>query len=339
MSDMKHLWLASLCAVILVISAPGRAFLQSAEQGGKTREITSNDFAKARPAQSAGQSAGKNPPVAPRRRRIYRLAKTESAPARKRRNNNALRPNAAAGPARVNRTKPGRVDLVQQLIGITLWRLRPSTAEDDGPFIRVAGASGKPEMWTPVRVGADHRFVLGDLVRLTVESPRSGYLYVIDRELHADGSLGDPMLIFPTKRTRDGDNRVEAGRLIDIPSWADRTPFFLLKAQHPKYSGELLTFIVSPEPLSDLTIGQGPLSLDRSRVERWEDEWGTDADLYEMEGGVGETQTKAEQEASRPRTRQLTQEEPVPQTIYRLTLREGSPLLVNVAVRVSRPNN
>ncbi|HZG54416.1 MAG TPA: hypothetical protein VEZ40_20110 [Pyrinomonadaceae bacterium] len=225
------------------------------------------------------------------------------------------------------------------MIGITLWRLRPSTAEDDGPFIRVAGASGKPEMWTPVRVGADHRFVLGDLVRLTVESPRSGYLYVIDRELHADGSLGDPMLIFPTKRTRDGDNRVEAGRLIDIPSWADRTPFFLLKAQHPKYSGELLTFIVSPEPLSDLTIGQGPLSLDRSRVERWEDEWGTDADLYEMEGGVGETQTKAEQEASRPRTRQLTQEEPVPQTIYRLTLREGSPLLVNVAVRVSRPNN
>ena len=61
---------------------------------------------------------------------------------------------------------------------------------------------------------------IGDRVRLTIESSNNGYLYVIDRELDADGTKSDPYLIFPTARTREGDNAVRGGRLVDIPGSA-----------------------------------------------------------------------------------------------------------------------
>jgi hypothetical protein len=48
-----------------------------------------------------------------------------------------------------------------------------------------------------------------------------------------------------------------------------------------------------------------------------------------MDGGVGEPETEAEHQATRLQTRQLTQQEPVPQTIYRVSVRGGRPFLIN----------
>ena len=53
------------------------------------------------------------------------------------------------------------------------------------------------------------------------------YLYVIDREQYADGTQGEPYLIFPTTRTRGGDNSVKAGRVMEIPSQDDNPPYLL----------------------------------------------------------------------------------------------------------------
>src|SRR5690349_23992390 len=53
--------------------------------------------------------------------------------------------------------------------------------------------------------------------------PISGYLYVFDREVYADKSLGEPYLIFPTTALRGGDNLVKAGRVVEIPSHDDRS--------------------------------------------------------------------------------------------------------------------
>ena len=78
--------------------------------------------------------------------------------------------------------------------------------------------SSQSSQWTPERIEVDTPLKVNDRVRLSVESPRDGYLYVIDREQYADGSLGDAYLIFPTRRTRGGDNRVRPGKLIDIPA-------------------------------------------------------------------------------------------------------------------------
>jgi hypothetical protein len=228
--------------------------------------------------------------------------------------------------------------LSQEQIGITLWRLRPSMSEDAGPTISIPGAAGIPASWTPVRVEADHLFTLGDIIRLTVESPRKGYLYVIDRELYSDGSLGDALLIFPTRRTRNGDNSVEAGSPVDIPAWSDRVPYFVLDSRYQRYMGEQLTFLLSPQPLPGLTIEDKPLLIPREKMETWEEEWGTEAYLYEQEGSIGEAQTKVEQQAAQPHNRQLVQAEPVPQTIYQLNVRHGGPFLINLSVKAKRPN-
>lgn len=55
-----------------------------------------------------------------------------------------------------------------------------------------------------------------------------------------------------------------------------------------------------------------------------------------MAGGAGKTWTKAEQEAGAYATRQLTQDDPGPQTIYRVAVKPGAPMLVKVGLRYSR---
>jgi len=57
---------------------------------------------------------------------------------------------------------------------------------------------------------------------------------------------------------------------------------------------------------------------------------------FEMAGGSGKTWTQAEQEAGANGTRQLTQDDPGPQTIYRVAVKPGAPLLVKIGLRYSR---
>lgn len=319
---------ALLCTVsaVLIVIVVGFVLAQSPEQQRKTREITSEDFVEKRPSAKPTASTN-NPP----KRRVYHLAKRLPAPKRTNAGGSGST-NAAAGVP--TKTETSSSTFVEEQIGITLWRLRPSTAEDDGPLISVVGDSGKPVMWTPVRARADHGFTLGELVRITIESPRDGVLYVVDREVYRDGSLGDAMLIFPTEKTRSGDNRVSAGYLVDIPSWTDRTPYFMLSStRKADYAGELLTFLITSRPIPGLVIGPKPFPISRESIQKWEDSWGTDVELFEMEGSAGETKTRVEQEATRPHTRQLTQQEPVPQTIYRIRVPREKPVLISVSIR------
>ena len=51
---------------------------------------------------------------------------------------------------------------------------------------------------------------------MSIESPRSGFLYVIDREQYADGSTSDPYLIFPTQKIHAGNNAVSPGKVIEL---------------------------------------------------------------------------------------------------------------------------
>ena len=49
---------------------------------------------------------------------------------------------------------------------------------------------------TAERIDTGAPLALGDRVRLTIESPNGGFLYVIDREVYDDGTTSDPYLIF-----------------------------------------------------------------------------------------------------------------------------------------------
>jgi len=221
-------------------------------------------------------------------------------------------------------------------IGVTVWRLRPSQSGDTGGRVLVLDGL-KPAEWTPERIEADTPLNIGDRVRLTVESPRPGFLYIIDREQYADGSFGEPMLIFPTLRTRGGDNRVEPGRLIDIPAQEDQYSYFTAQPAGDRRDqvAEVLSIVLLSQPLP-LQIGQQPLKLAGQQITGWEKLWGGAAERLELVGGAGRTWTNEEKAAGAAKGRQLTQTGPPPQTVYRVARKAGGPLLVTVPLRYAR---
>ncbi len=222
------------------------------------------------------------------------------------------------------------------VIGITLFRLRRAGQGDD-ERIRVLvhdDATSPPGHWTPVRVEADAEFAEGDRVRLAIETPWTGYLYVVDREQRADGSLGPPYLIFPTLRTRGGDNATLAGRLLEIPAWDDTPPYFTLTRSGPSHVGEVLTVFLSIHPLPDMAVGREALTLAGGLIDEWQSRWGRPVERLELVGGAGRPYTLAEREAGGDGARLLTQEEPLPQSLYRIRAARGDPLLVTVPLRI-----
>jgi len=218
-------------------------------------------------------------------------------------------------------------------IGVTLWRLRPARA-NDGPRLLVHEAAGAPSEWTPERASIDQPLARGDQVRLSVEAPRAGYLYVIDTEQYADGTSGAPTLIFPTKRTRGGDNAVAAGRLIDLPDQDDAPPYFTLQASRADYAGERLTLIVTREPIPDLAIGASPIELARERAAAWEKRGAGAVERLDLVSGAGRGWTRSEQAAARGGGAKLTQQDPAPQTLFRV--QAADPGFVSVQVSLSQ---
>jgi hypothetical protein len=183
-------------------------------------------------------------------------------------------------------------------------------------------------------VEADTRFREGDYVRLSIESPRTGYLYIVDRELFADGTRGSAMLIYPWADRRD--NLVRPGKLVDIPAQEDARSYFTAERRSPNQVGELLTIIVTRSSL-DLPISNEPLEISNIQMAKWERMWTGGSERFEMEGGAGETWTKQEQQAAvRKGTRQLTRTDPAPQTIYRVTTSNKIAYLVNVRLAYTR---
>ncbi len=217
-------------------------------------------------------------------------------------------------------------------LGLTIWRLRQAATRDGATRIIVQEESQTTE-WVPERMEANSPLRLGERIRFSFESPQTGYLYVIDREQYADGSMGDPYLIFPTTRTRNGDNQVTAGRLIEIPAQEDRPNFFTLRQSRMDQTGEYLTVIVSRQPLAELTITDKALKLSVEQVTKWEVEWGAQAERFEMVGGKGKTWTREEQLAGADQTRSLSQDDPGPQTIYRVATKPGQPILIKVGLK------
>lgn len=230
--------------------------------------------------------------------------------------------------------RPGRE---AREIGVTIWRLRHSAPGDSGARLLVQDSAGSTE-WTPERVSAASKLRAGDRVRLSIESPDPGYLYVIDRERYASGERGAPYLIFPTTRTHGGDNQVSAGRLVEVPGQDDRPNFFTLRPSRPDQTGEELTILLAAKPIEGLQIGPNALAILAETAAQWEREWtSAKPGIFELTGGAGKTWSASEQQAGADRTRVLTQDDPPPQTIYRvLPAKPGAPVLVKVQLRVIR---
>lgn len=290
--------------ILLLLALVSHIF---AQQGDQTRGLRVKRIEESRPASTT--------PADPKRPSTYRSATSTAS-------SSELRKMSGGSDA---------------IIGVTLWRLRPAQPSDSQGARLLEHQGSKNNEWTAERIEADARISEGERVRVSIESPSTGHLYVIDREQYADGTLGDAYLIFPTARTRGGNNTVVAGRVIEFPAQEDNPPFLTLTRSRADHVGELLTLIVSPQPLADLPIGAEPTKVAPEKIAAWEKEWGGQTEQFELEGGAGLPYTITEKAAaSGEASRMLTQGDPLPQTILRLTAKPGHPVVVRMNLRIGK---
>lgn len=200
------------------------------------------------------------------------------------------------------------------VVGVTIWRLRPAGRSDSGERL-IVHDDNATKAWVPERISANTKLGPGDRLRVSVEAARAGYLYVIDREQYADGSLGEPYLIFPTTRTLNGDNRVSVGKLTEIPAQEDSPPFFTIRKSRPDQVAEVLSVLVTPTPLEGLEITEKAQKLTEAQVANWEKMWSTSVGRLDMES-VGQSWTREEKDAGAINTRSLTARAPAPQMLF-----------------------
>ena len=218
------------------------------------------------------------------------------------------------------------------VVGVTIWRLRPANRSDSGERLIVHDDNATKE-WLPERISASTRLVQGDRLRITVEAVRSGYLYVIDREQYADGTLGEPYLIFPTTRTAGGANEVAVGRLLEIPAQDDSPPFFTMKKSRPDHVAEVVSVLVTPTPLEGVQITDKAQKLSNAEVAKWERAWGSSVGRLEM-ATMGQAWTKEEKDST---TRALTASAPAPQLLfYRPSVKPTEPMFVKLKLQYRR---
>ena len=286
------------CFLLFIVLLSLAGVLQAQSPQDATRDIWDTAFIKKRPAAKA-----------PARRRTvrYKAVGKSHVPASS---------DPASGPA---------------MVGVTVWRLRPSKVTDEAEVRQLLHRQGE---WTPERVGGGTPLAEGSKVQLTIESPRAGYLYVFDREMFADNTYGEPYLIFPTLALNGGDNKVSAGRVIEIPSSDDKPPYYTLKRSREDHTGESLTVIVSDKPLPDLSISRGAIRISVEQFDAYEKQWGAFTQQLELDSGAGTPMTSAEKAAAAGKE-ELTQEDSPPQTIYRVHAKPGQPLLLTIPLSIS----
>ena len=246
---------------------------------------------------------------------------------------------AAVTPATVGKPKyqpvaaaVGKPAAPGRQIGVTIWRLRSATAADAGARILVQEESQTQE-WIPERISSTSLLKPGDKVRLSIESPETGCLYVIDREQYLTGSRGEPYLIFPTKQTNGGNNEVSAGRLVDIPAQSERPNFFF-------------AFAVSRGPIrrgvngvadDGTDRGFGDCSQTAAAGRGASGRVGTEVGRFQAERvrinrGGGAAVVASGADGGRGQTRALTQDDPQPQTVYRVVVKPGGTVTCEAAL-------
>lgn len=307
---MKIRLLLSVLSVVMVWPLAGTS---ASAQDVQTKGIKAEEFIKERPAKPTGGVGSRR--TRPARKPTYKTSQAAAA--------------AAVAPP------PGKV-FAQ--VGVTLWRFRPSTSGDRTK--ELVEEEGEPEKteWSLERMEEGTLLSPGQKVRLSIESlSRDGFLYVINREEYADGSLGDARLIFPTKKTAEGATRVKAGRMVYIPG--PRGYFRIKPSSSPKgHVAEVLTVLVSSKPLIDSArLANTAITLSKEEVEAWEKKWATQATKFEMEGGAGRVMTEREQSAASSDAASLSQDDPVPQTIYRLAIKPEDALVIRLPLKFTPP--
>lgn len=226
-----------------------------------------------------------------------------------------------------------------QKVGITIWKIRELQRGYTGARILSHPRESKAAVqYQAERIQADPLLDYGDKVRLGIESPRDGYLYVFDRELYEDGSLSAAYLIFPTTRLHEGNNRIRANKPIELPSLTDDPFFFEAKQggldKNKTLVGEVLSIAITDKPISQLSqFDPDAMQVSSADMASVEQLYAGRAEVFELENGVGQPYSIAERDAANSSARLLTHDDPVPQTFYLVEDRRTGGLLISLSLK------
>jgi hypothetical protein len=225
-------------------------------------------------------------------------------------------------------------------IGATFWRLEPSSPSDP-PAVRSifqppAKAGVQQTDYTPARIGLDSHLKSGDLFYVSIESAREGYVYIIDRERYSSGGAGEPELIFPTLRTRGGDNHLAKNALMRLPSVNDNPPWFEVQSGSPGYEGEIFTVIVLPRPIPGFTPPADHIRVPASRFSDWQGNWRRVPNLLSSDSRrVRITESEAlEHRSAQPVVQ--TERDPAQATVYRIQAGAGGGLWADFILPIEK---
>jgi len=162
-----------------------------------------------------------------------------------------------------------------------------------------------------------------------------GGINIAQRVMDYGDAKGDAYVIFPTLRTRGGDNHVTPGMVVEIPAPSDKPSYFKVERSRPDQINEVLTFLISPKPLVELKIGRERLKVGDDQLSRWEKQW--KAKSYKLEDAAqeGKVYTLAEKEAARGE-KLLTRDDPLPQTMYRVDCKAGDAVMLEVPLKIAK---
>jgi|GEM_PF-1567830 len=240
----------NICLWLLIVLICGTCSLNSAQEGSKS--IKSEEYMGKRPAETpAGGAAGSSANVS-----------KSTRPVAGNKNNTGRQKPGKATP--MSQTAPSFVYIVDKdfpeeppprnyeyvRMGVTIWRLSPSQCPiQDCPLPKASVDSSKGLVDTATRVDDNVPLNNGERVRLGLESlAQSGYVYIIDREQFADGSMGEGFLIFPTRKIDSGKNWAQPGQQIHLPRAGG---CFCVKSRNSQkiLVADVLTVVLSQTPL------------------------------------------------------------------------------------------
>ena len=223
-----------------------------------------------------------------------------------------------------------------QLIGFTVWRLRPPVTGDTAPRLLVPqSANVGPIELVPVRLPAGAALAVGDSIRLGLEVASQGFLYVIDRERYDDGSRSTASHISHEHTARRRQHR--RSRSLDRnPCPRGPRPGATRDARRIPVSGEELTVVVTTAPIPGIVPDSREVALPENVVAGWERRWGvsTTAKRWDLlSAPPGTAWTMAEKEAGLT-SRLLTQDDPMPATVYEaIPMGDGSIVRIHLDVK------
>jgi hypothetical protein len=212
-------------------------------------------------------------------------------------------------------------------VGVTIWLV------DSG---QSKGVEQIGEEQLIERLDTNDAYAAGDTIRLRIESPTGGYLYIVDQEQYADGTYGPAMLAFPTLKLRKGNNVIQPWQPIDIPAypsvWRFRARELKEGETRKVQTAEVLTVIISPKPLVDpVRITDRQLALGKGEFENWRAKWQTAIQQFDLENAVGQAgRTKGIEQLGE----EADAEDALgPQTTYRVAVKRGNPVWITVPLR------